>query len=435
MEKRMRTSARLHRYGLLVFCLFALSTALAFAQQLPETSPEQVGISKERLARIRPLMEKEISQGRTAGAVAIIVRHGKVAYFETFGMADREAAKPMRKDSIFRIYSMTKAITAVAVMTLYEDGRFSLDDPVSKYLPEFADTKVATNGSPDHKLTITPAKRTLTIRDLLRHTSGIGYDGPRDETGASLYDKKGIQGLLRTGMTLDEFSRRMASVPLKREPGTAFEYSMSIDILGRLVEVVSGQPLDVYMSEHIFKPLQMNDTGFYVPKEKWDRLTTIYQFENGKLNRLADSAMQEGYRTKPDICMGGSGLASTATDYARFVLMLLNRGELDGVRILSPKTVELMTADHLGDLPRADQILASGYGMGLSVAVNLGPGKVGSVGTAGEFNWSGYAGTHWWADPKEQMVGVFMMQNFADDFTRPMLFKRLAYSAIVDSAK
>lgn len=435
----MKRIARRISHGLLFCSLLVLIVAPSWAQQLPESAPELVGLSKERLARIRPAMEKQISDGKTAGAVALVVRRGKVAYFETFGMADREAGKPMRKDSIFRIYSMTKAVTAVAVMTLYEEGRFSLDEPVSKYLPEFSNMKVAIEqadlATGKRSTRVVPAERPITILDLLRHTSGIGYDGPHNGDGASLYDKQGIQGLLRSGMSLAEFSQRLASIPLKREPGTAFEYSMSIDVLGRLVEVVSGKPLDEYYAERIFKPLKMSDTGFYVPKEKWDRLTAIYRLNEGKLTRLTDAAMQDGYKTKPDICMGGSGMVSTAQDYARFVLMLLNGGELDGARILSPKTVELMTADHLGDLPHTDQILGPGYGMGLSVAVNHGPGKTGMVGSPGEFNWSGYAGTHWWADPKEQLVGIFMVQNFADDFTRPMLFKRFAYSAIVEPAK
>ncbi len=425
--------------NLALFALIVCISAPAWPQQLPEAAPEQVGLSKERLALVRTMMEKQIRDGKIVGGVGLIARRGKVAYFETFGDADREAHKPMRKDNIFRIYSMTKAITAVAVMTLHEQGLFSLNDPIGKYLPEFANMKVSIEESDlatgQHVNRVVPAARQITIRDLLRHTSGLSYAGPHDETGAAIYDKLGVNGLARTGMTLEQFSQKLASAPLMREPGTAFEYSMSIDVLGRLVEVISGQPFDQYLSEHIFKPLRMNDTGFYVPQEKWDRLTVIYGLKDGKLTRLADPVAQDGYKTKPDVTLGGSGLASTTLDYARFITMLLNGGQLEGVRILSPKTVELMTADHLGSLPRADRVLQPGLGMGLGAAVNTGPGNTGTLGSVGEYNWGGYAGTIWWVDPKEQLVGVFMIQNFADDFVAATKFKDIVYQSIVEVGK
>jgi CubicO group peptidase (beta-lactamase class C family) len=425
---------------LLFFCL-ALVFSCARAQLLGPISPEQVGMSRERLERIRPLMEKNVADGRMAGGVGLIARRGKIVYFETWGMADKEGNQPMRKDSIFRIYSMSKAITAVAVMTLYEEGKFSLTDPVSKYLPEFAEMKVAvektdpvTGGRTAYTV---PAERPITILDLLRHTSGLSYGGvaPRDEKGELVYRKLGLDGAAREGQTLAELVKKLASAPLVYQPGTSFHYGMSIDVLGRLVEVLSGQPLDQYFAERIFGPLRMDDTGFYAPEQKQGRLSALYALDpkTGTLSRSTNAVQQDGYRKKPQVFMGGAGLVSTAMDYARFIQMLLNGGYLDGARVLSRKTVELMSTDHLNDLARpAPSPLAPGYGMGLTFAVNLGPGRTSQIGSTGEYNWAGAAGTIFWIDPKEQMIGVFMIQNFSDDFRKAQQFKQLAYQAIVD---
>jgi CubicO group peptidase (beta-lactamase class C family) len=432
---------RVKTVALLLACAAFFVTG-TWAQVLGPAPPEQEGMSRERLARISPLMQKHVADGHMAGGVGLIARHGKIVYFDTWGLADKEGNQPMRKDSIFRIYSMTKAITAVAVMTLYEEGFFALTDPVSKYLPEFAEMKVAvekTDPVTGRRTAYTvPAERPITILDLLRHTSGLTYGNlvPHDEKGELVYRKLGIEGLERDGITLAELVKKLASAPLVYQPGTSFHYSMSIDVLGRLVEVLSGQPLDLYFAERIFKPLKMEDTAFYTPEEKANRLTALYAFDakTQKISRSANSAQQDGYRKKPQALMGGAGLASTTMDYARFIQMLLNDGQLDGVRILGRKTVELMSTDHLNDLARpAPSGLPTGYGMGLTFAVNLGPGRTSQIGSQGEYLWSGAAGTNFWIDPKEQMIGVFMIQNFSDDFRKALQFKQMAYQAIVDS--
>ena len=418
--------------------LFAPAALLFVAQAgspgLTTAEPAAVAVSAERLDHIRPAVERHIKEGGIAGAVCLMARKGKIVYYDAFGQADKDSGKPMRKDEIFRIYSMSKAITGVAVMTLYEEGRFSLTDPVSDYLPEFKNMKVAvdkTDANGVRSFYTVPAERQITIRDLLRHTSGLSYSGPKDEKGEPIYRKLGIQGAARDGIKLEELVRRLASAPLMDQPGTTWRYGMSIDVLGRLVEVVSGKPLDEYFAERIFRPLHMEDTGFFVPESKWDRLATLYgRNSDGTTIRSKDEAQQDGYKRKPDAFMGGAGLASTAMDYLRFVQMLLNGGELDGARILSPKTVQLMSSDHLGDLPRIGG--TPGYGFGLTFQVNLGPGKTGQIGSAGEYNWSGAAGTHFWIDPAEQMVGVFMIQRFGDTFAAANQFKRLAYAAIVE---
>jgi CubicO group peptidase (beta-lactamase class C family) len=415
-----------------------LSTALLLrAQALPQVPPQQVGLSQERLNRIHTAMERDIAEGEMAGAIGLIARHGKVAYFETYGMADREANRPMSKDAIFRMYSMTKAVVGVAVMTLYEEGRFSLHDPISKFLPEFKNMKVAvekTDPATGKRVCYTvPAEREITILDLMRHTSGLNYAGPRDENGELIYKKSGLGGDMQ--FPLSEFIRRLASAPLVHQPGTVWDYSYSIDVLARLVEVASGKSIDDYFAEHIFKPLHMVDTGYYVPEEKWSRLAALYVPEPGGTAKRSTSPAQESYKKKPVLLMGGSGLVSTASDYARFVQMLLNGGQLDGVRILSPKTVDLMSSNLLGDLPSVNNVNGRvGYGFGLTFAVNLGIDKTGAIGSKGEYNWGGAAGTAFWIDPKEDMIGVFMVQVMPQRTVKDQ-FKQLAYQAIVDERK
>jgi len=405
------------------------------AQSLPQVSPAQVGLSQERLNRIRPAMERDIAQGEMAGAIGLIARHGKIAYFEAYGMADREANKPMAKDAIFRMYSMTKAVVAVSVMTLYEEGRFSLHDSIAKFLPEFAHMKVAVEktdpATGKSSYSTVPAARDITILDLMRHTSGLNYAGPRGEDGELIYKK--VLGDMH--YPLSEFIRRLASAPLVHQPGTVWDYSYSIDVLARLVEVVSGKSIDEYFSEHIFKPLHIVDTGYYVPEAKWNRLAVLYTPYPGGTAQRSNSPAQESYKKKPVLMMGGSGLVSTASDYARFVQMLLNGGELDGVRILSPKTVDLMRSNLLGDLPSVNNVNGRvGYGFGLTFAVNLGIDKTSAIGSKGEYNWGGAAGTAFWIDPKEDMIGVFMVQVMPQRTVKDQ-FKQLAYQAIVSEQK
>jgi CubicO group peptidase (beta-lactamase class C family) len=415
----------------------ALSAPVA-GQSLQQVAPEKVGLSKARLDRIRPAIEKYIAENRLTGAVALIARRGSVAYFETYGMADKEAAKAMRKDAIFRMYSMTKAVTGVAAMILYEEGRFSLNEPLSKYLPEFAHMKVAiektdAGGKPVLSYTV-PAEREITILDLFRHTSGLNYAGPHDEKGEPFYRSLGLSLGLNVNYTLAELVKRLGQAPLVHQPGTIWDYGFSTDVLARLVEVVSGQSIDQFFAERIFKPLHMDDTGYYVPEAKWDRLVAMYQPNQDGTVHPAPAAMQDPARKKPVLMMGGAGLMSTAIDYARFVQMLLGGGQLDGVHILGPKTVELMRSDLLGDMPSAGNTLATGYGFGLTFAVSRGPGKTGSVGSKGEYFWGGAAGTAFWIDPQEKLVGVFMMQTIGD-LGKGGDFKRLAYQAIVDQER
>ena len=422
---------------LLCLILFA-SLALASSGNgngLKPAPPSEAGLSKERLDRIGQVMQQHVADNKIAGAIGLIARRGKIGYFESWGMMDKDAGKPMRKDAIFRIYSMTKAVTGVATMMLYEEGKFSLSDPISKFIPELGGMKVAIDKKDPETgkriYYVVASERDMTIRDLLRHTSGLDYAGPRDEKGELLYPKLGVT---RNDITIEEAVKRMGKAPLVHQPGTVWDYSLSIDVLGRLIEVVSGKPLDQFFAERIFKPLGMPDTGFHVPQDKWERLTTLYTLNEDKTTiKRHGGPPQESYKKPATLLLGGAGLVSTAMDYARFVQMLLNGGELDGARLLSRKTVELMSADHLGEMPVVSPTLPKGFGFGLTFAVNRGPGFTGSIGSAGEYNWGGAAGTRFWIDPKEQMIGIFMVQILPHTgLPYGNEFKQLAYQAIVD---
>ena len=411
---------------LLVLCLLA---SLVFGANLPTAAPEQAGFSHERLNRINTVMQEHIAAGRLAGASGLIARNGKVVFRETWG--------DYKFDTIVRMYSMTKAITGVAAMILYEEGRFSLNDPISKYLPEFANMRVAhesTDAAGKRIYYTTPVQRQITVRDLFRHTSGLDYTGPKDESGETAYKKLDMNGGAPLApFDLAEAVRRLATAPLNDEPGTVFRYGYSIDVLGRLVEVWSGKPLDQFFEERIFRPLGMKDTGFFVPEEKWNRLAVLYTPKKGGGIEPSTAPAQENFKKKPTLLLGGAGSVSTLDDYARFVSMLLNDGELEGVRILGRKSVELMRSDHLGTLARAGGVPSEGYGFGLTFAVNLGPGKSANVGSEGEYNWGGAAGTSFWIDPKEHLVGVFLVNVLpSSDVVAAGQFKRMAYEALVD---
>jgi CubicO group peptidase (beta-lactamase class C family) len=406
---------------------FSLSCALVFGAGLPTAAPEQAGLSHERLDRINGIMREHIAQGRLNGASGLIARNGKVVFKETWG--------EYKPDTIVRMYSMTKAVTGVAAMILYEEGRFNLNDPVSKYLPEFSKMRVgheSFDATGRRTYYTVPAERPITVRDLFRHTTGLDYAGPKDETGENVYKKiEMMGGAPLVPFDLAEAVRRLASVPLNDQPGTMFRYGYSIDVLGRLVEVLSGKTLDQFFAERIFQPLGMTDSGFFVPEEKWKRLAVLYAPKRGGGGiQPSTSPAQESFKKKPALLLGGAGLVSTLDDYSRFCMMLVNEGQLDGVRILSRKSVELMHSDDLGNLPRAG-VLPDGYGFGLTFAVNLGPGKVGSVGSAGEYWWAGAAGTNFWIDPKEHMIGVFLINVLPPtDIPAADQFKRMAYLAL-----
>ena len=410
---------------ILPFILSALT--IASAQTLPVAAPAEVGISATQLARIKALQNQYVKDGKLAGGTILVARDGKMVYFDTFGAIDKESGKPMPQDAIFRLDSMTPPIIAVAALTLYEQGKYSMLDPVSKYIPEFANMKAAIDtrdASGKHDYRLVPAERSITILDLMRHTSGMNNAGPKDADGKSIFEKLDIKD-----HTLEEGIKLLASAPLVHQPGTGFDYSPGPDVMGRLIEIWSGKPLDQYLDETIFKPLHMVDTGFWVPEPKWNRIATLYDAApDGGLIRATDSA-QEGYKQKPIFESGAGGLASTTVDYSRFAQMLLNNGELDGVRIVSPKSIELMSSDLLGDLPIYGGPVVPGYGFGLTVAVNRGPAKTASVGSAGEYYWEGAASSIFFVDPKEKLITVYMIQK-RRGVAISREYKRMLYAAL-----
>jgi CubicO group peptidase (beta-lactamase class C family) len=387
-----------------------LFTVTVWAQGLPTAKPEQVGLSSERLERVSRALRGEIEAGKIPGAVALVARKGKIVYFESFGVRDRATGDPMAKDAIFRLYSMTKPFASVAAMMLMEDGKLLITDPVSKFLPQLAKREVSVpqfdpvTGKIGYVMV--PAEREMTIQDLLRHTSGIVYGGSTPNARVSeLYDKGGVGW---ADVTPDEQIERLAKVPLANHPGTMWEYSLSTDVLGRVIEKVSGATLGRFLDERIFGPLKMTDTGFVVPSSKLNRLAQPLAVEpsTGQPIKLVDVTVA------PKNDAGGAGSAGTTIDYARFAQMMLNGGQLEGTRLLSPTTVAFMTADHLGPMkivPRGG--VGTGYGFGLGFAVRTTPGIAGVSGSVGEYRWGGAAGTAFWVDPKEEMITVLMTQG------------------------
>ena len=408
---RRKTLAGQDRRLIPVLLGFLILSVFGFAQDLPAVKPEAVGLSSERLERIGTAVQHEIDDKRIAGAVTMVVRHGRVAWFKSQGMMDREAGKAMQPDAMFRICSMTKPITSVAAMMLYEEGRFLLDDPVSKYLPEFKNPKVLVKPAKGEPYSI-PATKEITIRDLLRHTSGITYQWNEDL--GPMYESAGVaSGLLQYDGTIGDSVKHLAGLPLLFNPGDKFEYSLGVDVLGRLVEVVSGKPLDEFFRTRIFEPLGMKDTYFFPPDDKLDRLATAYTYYPDKgLNRFPDTPIKEGSfvysadypsRGPKKLFSGGAGLVSTAMDYARFCQMMLDGGKAGNTRLLSRKSVELMTHDQLGKIG-PDQ----GFGLGFGVDGVKEP--LSELGSVGEFNWGGFFYTGFNIDPKEQMIIIFMAQ-------------------------
>ncbi|HWZ78025.1 MAG TPA: serine hydrolase domain-containing protein [Candidatus Sulfotelmatobacter sp.] len=407
---------------------------LAVAQDLPAAKPESVGLSSDRLERIATAVQHDIDDKRIAGAVTVVVRHGKVAWFKAQGMSDREAAKTMPTDAMFRICSMTKPITSLAVMMLYEEGKFLLDDPVSKYLPEFKNPRVLVKPASGATYTI-PATKEITIRDLLRHTSGITYQW-NDDLGP-MYEKADVaSGLLQFDGTIADNVKHLAALPLLFNPGDRFEYSLGVDVLGRLVEVVSGKPLDEFFRTRIFEPLGMKDSYFFPPDNKLDRMATAYTYYPGKgLNHFPDIPIREGSfvysadypsRGPKKLFSGGAGLVSTAMDYARFCQMMLDDGKVGNTRLLSRKSVELMTHDQLGKI-------ATDMGFGLGFGVDGVRAPLTELGSVGSYNWGGFFYTGFSIDPKEQMIVIFMAQlHPTGDLTLDRQVHELAYQAISD---
>ncbi len=422
-------------------CFFLLLLAAgppAVGQDLPTARPVQLGLDPDRLERIVTLAEEAVERQEIAGAVTLVARLGRVGHLEAVGWRDIERRAPMEADTLFRIASMTKAVTSVATMQLYESGALLLDDPVSKYLPAFATVEVLTpgNGSEPESL-----DRPITIRHLLTHTSGLSYRFLAPPQLAPRYIEAGItDGLAQAPGTVGEMVDRLAGLPLLHQPGERFTYSLGVDVLGRVVEVVSGQSLADYMTRAIFEPLEMFDTGFYRDPADADRYASIYAPGADGLVRVPDAPVSsedgrtvysagypyDGPRT---YYSGGAGLTSTISDYARFLLAILNGGELDGTRILGRRTVQLMTRDHLAGLGVPD----TGQRFGLGFAISGDPGLTGGPRSEGAFGWLGFFNTVYWVDPEEQLVAIIMTQLYPNNQSRLTdRFEVAVYSAIVN---
>lgn len=391
--------------------------------------PEELGFAGERLARIKPKMQSYVDENKLAGISTLIARHGKVAHFEHVGMADIAAGTPVSAETIFRIYSMTKPITSVAALMLMEEGHFRLSDPVADYLPAFKDVRVL---NPDGRL-VAP-QQPMTVRHLLTHSAGLSYGFEEDFIIDRLYQQQ-VWGPLHTHeeTPLADWIGSIAQVPLAYHPGTSYRYSVATDVLGYFVQVVSGMGFADFLQQRIFAPLGMIDTFFTVPAEKLNRFAANYGPQESGGLKVIDAPRESHYSRPTPRPSGGGGLLSTTPDYLRFAQMLLNKGELDGVRLLGRKTVELMTSHHLADgiYVNLDPVAGLGFGLGVSVLLNLGKGQMpGSVGT---FGWGGAANTNFWIDPQEDLLGIIMLQ-FMPSGTYPVVpdFRIMTYAALVD---
>jgi CubicO group peptidase (beta-lactamase class C family) len=434
-------SMKNRRGPFLAAVLVLVAATNAWADELPRGEPQALGFSAERLNRIDQFYADEVKNGTLPGVVILIARRGKVAHFSALGYADVEKRRPMQTDTIFRIYSMTKPVASTALMMLYEEGRFQMRDPLSKYLPEFANLRVLRD--PDGEVNDTvPVKREPTIEDVLRHTAGFTH-GLDTNPFDVLYQKAGLFGV---DVSLAEMMRRLSTLPLRYQPGTKWVYSVGPDIQARLVEVLSGMPFDQFLEQRLFRPLGMKEAGFWVPPGKAGRLATAHWIQNGKLTPIdnahgspGDSWLSEpwtvnSYTVNHKRKGGSYGLVSTAEDYFRFAQMMLNGGELHGARILSPRTVEYMARDHLGPIGMQDpEGESSGTGFGLGFAVIEDPVAAGYMSSVGSYFWSGYAETYFWIDPKEDMVVVAMSQHVG---VPPLWFwnqlRTLVYSALIE---
>jgi CubicO group peptidase (beta-lactamase class C family) len=418
------------RLTVLTILISLLAAVAAHAQALPGAKPEQVGLAPERLARISATLRTDVEKGVIPGAVLLVARHGKVAMFEAIGARDPESKAPMTRDAIFRIYSMSKPITSVAAMILFEEGKLTLDQPVSKHLPQLGGLTVgvekpdAGGGAP--ALEMQPARRDMTIQDLLRHTSGLTYGF----FGSGLVKKAYVDSKLWNDYPSNaELVDRLARLPLAYQPGTTWDYSHSTDVLGRVIEVISGASLYQFEKERILDPLGMKDTSFYVTdRAKQERVVEPFPHDRsiGVEANFNDPRVVQKWES------GGGGMVATAMDYARFCQMLLNGGALDGKRILGPKTVAYMTSDHLGAAIATTPLYlpGPGFGFGLGFAVRTAAGVSPFAGSVGEFNWGGAGGTYFWVDPKEDLFVVFMMQSPKQRVPYRGLLKDMVYAAI-----
>lgn len=416
----------------LLACFVVLAACLANAADLPRATPAELGFSPERLDRISTVLTEAVQHKLMPGAVLLIARHGKIGYFQSVGALTPDAETPMPTDALFRIYSMSKPITVVAALILAEQGRITFDEPIAKLIPAFSHMEVGVarpnpSGSDIPVMQLVPADRPITVQDLMRHTSGMTYG----VFGDSLVKRAYREAHLFAGdFDNAEFADRIARLPLAYQPGTTWEYGHSTDILGRLVEVASGESLFQFEKENLLDPLGMTDTSFYVADPaKQGRIAEPFADDR----TLGTDATVNDPRVARRWQSGGGGMVSTATDYARFLQMLLNGGTLDGRRYLSPHTVAYMTSDQLGPVAQLPgHIAAPGYGFGLGVAVRIAPGQAGYPGTIGDWFWGGAAGTYFWVDPKNDMFTVFMMQSPKNRVPLRSLLRDLVYAALVD---
>ena len=423
-----------------LFMVFWALAGSAHAKDLPSSSPERQGVSSERLERVSELAERYVDEAKVPGIVNLVLRNGRMIHLEAHGTRGAGDDTPLREDDLFRIYSMTKPVTAVAAMQLYEQGKFHLSDPVTKFVPEFKDLKVLNEEGKLEDL-----ERPMTMHQLLTHTAGLTY---HFEAATQEVDRQYVMSDLSASENLDVYVAKLAKIPLRYQPGSRWHYSVAVDVTGLIIERLSGQPLDEYFREHIFAPLKMQDTFFEVPEEKRDRLAANH-FINPENGALVDFRFAPPpYNPRPGVAgsdffdvslfAGGMGLVSTAMDYARFAEMVRNGGSLDGVRILSPKTVNFMVQDHLasslgvtgsGENP-ADAWSESGYGFGLGFGVITNPVAYGVVGSIGEYSWGGAAGTIFWVDPEEELVVVSLIQLMNSPWSLRSDLKVATYQAL-----
>lgn len=409
----------------LIYILGCLGFALAVsARELPFVAPEIASKWSTKLGKVDSVVEDLIKQKRLAGATVMIAQHGELVYFNIFGKMDLDSGKPMRRDAIFRIYSMSKAITTAAALMLYDDGKIGLDDPVSKYVSDFKEIKVwnaAGNVAPTHE---------PTIRDLMRHTAGLTYGAFGDTAVDRLYREAKV---LNPNEDLKAMCEKLGKLPLLYDPGTKWVYSVAVDVLGRVIEVASGMEFDAFLQKRLFEPLDMKDTGFYVPREKLDRFASIYNSDGEGTLTPAETQITSPYLTKPKLLSGGGGMVSTTRDYMRFLQMIAQGGELHGKRLLKTETVALMTHNQLPAALVPISIALQkrsgvGFGLGFSVRVESADGA--SSGRVGEYGWGGMASTHYWTSPKDELVVVTMEQTLPFSLMLETAVKGLIYDAI-----
>jgi CubicO group peptidase (beta-lactamase class C family) len=394
----------------------------AWAQEIAVGQPAEVGMSATKLAEVNKAVGKMVDDGKIAGAITMVARQGKIIHFEAYGQRDIAGKKPMEKDTIMRFYSMTKPITSVAAMILFDEGKFQLDDSLAKHLPEFAGVKVFNKNSDGQESHVAP-ERELTVRDLMRHTSGLTYGIFGNTDVDKMYRRQNVLG----STNLDEMAKKLGVIPLQYQPGTRWHYSVSTDVLGCLVQRLSGQKLDVFFAERIFKPLDMKDTGFYVPKEKADRFSSCYGHKLTGGLRVSDDMGSSKFLEPKSLLSGGGGLVSTARDYMRFCQMLLNKGQLHGVRLLKAETVQMMTKNQLP--PNVKWGAVNGFGLGFSVQIVNNPSGESHL---DEYSWGGAASTHFWISPNDDLAVVALSQYMPFSSRLQNVVKPIVYQAIIE---